>query len=133
MIEKGKIQKRLEELEEDYSKEVFNGVEFITFNKQSDAEIYEKLFMSIKIYFDKFIWFIYIIFWLMLFNSKKKKRLKIKNKISVSFVPETEDIIFEHLEYYFLSRLLCTFILYILSIILVGISFVFVLGINHIQ
>ncbi len=133
MIEKGKIQKRLKELEEDYSKEVFNGVEFITFNKQSDAEIYEKLFMSIKIYFDKFIWFIYIIFWLMLFNSKKKKRLKIKNKISVSFVPETEDIIFEHLEYYFLSRLLCTFILYILSIILVGTSFVFVLGINHIQ
>ena len=133
MIKKGKIQKRLEELEEDYSKEVFNGVEFITFNKQSDAEIYEKLFMSIKIYFDKFIWFIYIIFWLMLFNSKKKKRLKIKNKISVSFVPEPEDIIFEHLEYYFLSRLLCTFILYILSIILVGTSFVFVLGINHIQ
>ena len=133
MIEKGKIQKRLKELEEDYSKEVFNRVAFITFNKQSDAEIYEKLFMSIKIYFDKFIWFIYIIFWLMLFNSKKKKRLKIKNKISVSFVPETEDIIFEHLEYYFLSRLLCTFILYILSIILVGISFVFVLGINHIQ
>ena len=114
MIEKRKIQKRLKELEEDYSKEVFNGVEFITFNKQSDAEIYEKLFMSIKIYFDKFIWFIYIIFWLMLFNSKKKKRLKIKNKISVSFVPEPEDIIFEHLEYYFLSRLLCTLILYIL-------------------
>ena len=44
-----------------------------------------------------------------------------------------EDIIFEHLEYYFLSRLLRTFILYILSIILVGVSFVFVLGINHIQ
>ena len=133
MIKKGKIQKRLEELEEDYSKEVFNGVEFITFNKQSDAEIYEKLFMSIKIYFDKFIWFIYIIFWLMLFKKKRKKRFKIKNKISVSFVPEPEDIIFEHLEYYFLSRLLCTFILYILSIILVGTSFVFVLGINHIQ
>ena len=66
-------------------------------------------------------------------SQKRKKRLKVKNKISVSFVPETEDIIFEHLEYYFLSRLLCTFILYILSIILVGTSFVFVLGINHIQ
>ena len=78
MIKKGKIQKRLEELEEDYSKEVFNGVEFITFNKQSDAEIYEKLFMSIKIYFDKFMWLIYIIVWLMLFKSKKKK--KIQNK-----------------------------------------------------
>ena len=70
---------------------------------------------------------------MMLFKSKKKKRFKIKNKISVSFVPEPEDIIFEHLEYYFLSRLLGTIILYILSIILVGISFVFVLGINHIQ
>ena len=51
---------------------------------------------------------------LMIEKGKIQKRLKIKNKISVSFVPETEDIIFEHLEYYFLSRLLCTFILYIL-------------------
>ena len=37
MIKKGRIQKRLKELEEDYSKEVFNRVAFITFNKQSEA------------------------------------------------------------------------------------------------
>ncbi len=46
MIEKGIIQKRLKELEEDYSKEVFNRVAFITFNKQNEAEIYEKLYPS---------------------------------------------------------------------------------------
>ena len=127
MIEKGKIQKRLKELEEDYSKEVFNGVAFITFNIQSEAEIYDK-FILINLY-SSFILYLCE----CCLSQKRKKRLKVKNKISVSFVPETEDIIFEHLEYYFLSRLLCTFILYILSIILVGISFVFVLGINHIQ
>ena len=37
MIEKGKTQKRLKELEEDFSKEVFNRVAFITFNKQNEV------------------------------------------------------------------------------------------------
>ena len=66
-------------------------------------------------------------------NENRKKRLRVKTKISVSFAPEPEDVIFEHLEYDFLSRLFRTFILYFLSILLVGVSFAFVLGINHIQ
>ena len=135
IIEKSKIQKRLKNVVESHSDELFNGVAFITFNKQSEAKLYEKLYPST--FLGKVFTNLYNKFTLYCcgccLSEKRKKILGVKNKISVSFAPEPEDVIFEHLEYHFLSRLFRTFILYFLSILLVGVSFAFVLGINHIQ
>ncbi len=136
IIEKSKIQKRLKKVvEEAHSDELFNGVAFITFNKQNEAKLYEKLYPST--FLGKVFTNLYNKFTLYCcgccLSKKRKKILRVKNQISVSFAPEPEDVIFEHLEYHFLSRLFRTLILYFLSILLVGVSFAFVLGINHIQ
>ena len=135
ILRKKQILKALKKLEEDYSKSSFNGVAFIIFNKENEAINYKKkypstfigkLFINIRKSFA-------LCFCGCCISQKTKKSLKIKSKITVDLAPEPEDVIFENLEFHFISRLFRSLLLYFFSILLAGISFGIVTLLNYIQ
>ena len=129
------ILKVMNKLEDDYSKNSFNGVAFITFNTEKEASNYEKKYPTTFIgkLFINIGKSISLCFCGCCLSKNTKKSLRIKSQITVDLAPEPEDIIFEHLEFNFISRFFRSLILYFFSILLAGISFVIVTLLNYIQ
>ena len=132
--QKKDIIKNIKKLNNDFSSESFTGVAFIIFNYQSEAKRYVKAFP--KNFIAKCIknssraCLAYIC---CCISNKKKIEYKKKIKLTADLAPEPDDIIFEHLEFNFLQRLLRTSILFFFSILLTGISFSIVLSLNIFQ
>ena len=135
IIRKKQILKVLKKLEDDYSQNAFNGVAFITFNTENEALDYKKKFPKTFIgkLFINIGKSIALCFCGCCLSKTTKKSLRVKSKITVDLAPEPEDVIFENLEYHFISRLIRSLILYFFSILLAGVSFGIVTFLNYIQ
>ncbi len=132
--EKKQIIEKIKLLNNDISSKSFTGVVFLIFNYESDAKKYVKVFP--KTFFGKCFKNssrACLAYLCCCISKKEKKKLKKKIKLTGYLAPEPEDIIFEHLEFNFLQRLLRTSILFFFSILLTGISLVLVLLLNKVQ
>jgi MFS family permease len=67
------------------------------------------------------------------YDKKVLNNYKQRQKITVDWAPEPEDIIFANLEFKWIDRFLRSLVLYIISILLMGASFGIVLTLNHLQ
>ena len=113
---------------EDINQNNFSGVAFISFNTLKEQEDFLSQFPSnIFSYFIKYIKDLKYIFCFCCF----KKNLK--TNLSANKAPEPEDVIYENLEYSYIERNFRTFIVYIISIVLIIICFGIYIGINILQ
>ena len=133
--EKNELNMKIKGLEIDYSQEVFNGVAFIVFDKEEEATNYSSLYPDT--FLMKFLINMHRRFLLCCcsccLDENRKKSLKVKTQLTVGMAPEPEDVIFEHLEYNFKYRFIRTLVLFIISILLCGVSFAIVVGLNELQ
>ena len=129
--EKADIEKNIFDLmkaSEDINENNFAGVAFISFNTLKEQEDFLSQFPSnIFSYFIKWLKNLKYIFCFCCFKKKLKENL------DASSAPEPEDVIYENLEYSYIEGSFRTFIVYIISIILIGICFGIFIGINILQ
>ena len=129
--EKVEIEKGIADLmkaSEDINQNNFSGVAFISFNTLKEQEDFLSQFPSnIFSYFIKYIKDLKYIFCFCCF----KKNLK--TNLSANKAPEPEDVIYENLEYSYIERNFRTFIVYIISLVLIIICFGIYIGINILQ
>ena len=113
---------------EDINQKNFAGVAFISFNTLKEQEDFLSQFPSnIFSYFIKYIKDLKYIFCFCCF----KKNLK--TNLDAQKAPEPEDVIYENLEYSYIEGNFRTFIVYIISIVLIIICFGIYIGINILQ
>ena len=112
---------------DNYSENNFSGNMFVIFNKIKDAEdFYEKFsqdFFSKKLEFIKNLKF-YICCCFM--NKIKLKEFHRRKKMKVFKAPEPNDVLFENLDISFLIRFKRVVIIYCISLLITGISFIIV-------
>ena len=130
--EKEEIEKGIKDLmkasEEDINQNNFAGVAFVSFNTLKEQEDFLSQFPSnIFSYFIKLIKDLKYIFCFCCFKKNLKANL------DAVAAPEPEDVIYENLEYSYIEGNFRTFIVYIISIILIGICFGIFIGINILQ
>ena len=129
--EKEEIEKGISELmneSEDINENNFSGVAFVSFNTLKEQEDFLSQFPNnIFSYFIKFIKDLKYIFCFCFFKKNLKENLDASN------APEPEDVIYENLEYSYIEGSFRTFIVYIISIILIGICLGIFIGINMLQ
>ena len=115
--------------------DTFTGVIFVTFKEEKDAKEfrnrYPHTFLT-RIYVNVKNFFIVTLCGCC-YNRMNLLRYSRQQKITVDWAPEPEDIIFANLEYRWVNRFFRSCILYAISILLMGVSFVIVLVLNHIQ
>ena len=137
-IELSQIEKEKEEIEkeisdlmkasEDINENNFAGVAFVSFNTLKEQEDFLSQFPSnIFSYFLKFIKDLKYIFCFCCYKKNLKTNLDAEN------APEPEDVIYENLEYSYIEGSFRTLIVYIISVILIGICFGIFIGINMLQ
>jgi len=113
---------------EDINEYNFAGVAFVSFNTIKEQEEFLKQFPSNFItYFLKIIWDLKYIF---CFCCLKKD---LKANLNVVVAPEPEDVIYENIEYSSIEKTLRIMIVYIISILLIGICFGIFIGLNILQ
>ena len=129
-----KLVTEINSIEEKYSNN-FNGVAFVTFNTETEAEKYYKQFPHSFIHklFSNIASGCCLYTCCCFLSDEKKKKLRRKQTIAVSKAPEPQDIIWENLENHFISRLSKSIVGYIVSILCIGASFGIVLGLNYLQ
>lgn len=128
--EKEKIEDNIGKLiiSEDINENNFAGVTFVSFNTLKEQEEFLSQFPSnIISYFLKIIWDLKYIF---CFCCLKKD---LKANINVIAAPAPEDVIYENIEYTSMQKTLRTIIVYIISILLIGICFGIFIGLNILQ
>lgn len=129
--EKAEIEKNIFDLmkaSEDINENNFAGVAFISFNTLKEQEDFLSQFPSnIFSYFIKWLKNLKYIFCFCCFKKKLKENL------DASSSPEPEDVIYENLEYSYIEGSFRTFIVYIISIVLIGICFGIFILINILQ
>ena len=137
-IELSQIEKEKTEIEnnildlmkasEDINENNFAGVAFISFNTLKEQEDFLSQFPSnIFSYFLKWLKNFKYIFCFCCFKKKLKENLDALS------APEPEDVIYENLEYSYIEGSFRTFIVYIISIVLIGICLGIFIGINILQ
>ena len=125
-IEKGIFD--LKKASEDINQNNFAGVAFISFNTLKEQEDFLSQFPSnIFSYFIRYIKELKYIFCFCCFKKN------IKTNLDAQKAPEPEDVIYENLEYSYIEGNFRTFIVYIISIILIIICFGIFIGINILQ
>ena len=133
--EKEKIENDINKLikaSKEKTSEYFGGAAFITFNTIKQQEEYLSKLPSN--FFDYLISFFKNLFYLFCpFCTKKDSLGYYKRHITFSAAPEPEDIIFENLEIKPIWRIINTLIVYLVSIIICGISFVAIIFLNKVQ
>ena len=133
--QKEKIENEMNELikaSKEKTSEYFGGAAFITFNTIKQQEDY--LSRLPKNFFDYLINFFKNLFYIFCSCCTKKNTLNYyKRHITFEAAPEPEDVIFENLETKPFWRIINTFIVYIVSIIICGVSFVAVIFLNKLQ
>ena len=116
----------------EHASEFFGGGAFITFNKIKQQEDYmSKLpgnFFDYVIHFFKNMAFIFCSYCM-----NKNSTNYYKRNIIFESAPEPEDILFENIETRQIQRFFRTVIVYFISIILCGISFAAIYGLNLLQ
>ena len=133
--EKQEIENKMNELikaSKENTSEYFGGAAFITFNNIKQQEEYlSKLPQN---FFDYFINFFKNMFYIFCSCCTKKDSLNYyKRHITFEAAPEPEDIIFENIETKPIQRIINTFIVYLVSIIICGVSFVAIFYLNKLQ
>ena len=126
-----KITKLIQDSKENIS-DLFGGAAFITFNKTLQQEEYLKQLP------DNFIKYIIKVFKdiLYLFCScciNKNSTSYYKRRMTFEAAPEPEDVIFENIEVKPITRILKTALVYLISVILCGVSFAAIYGLNLLQ
>ena len=116
------------------TKENFSGVVFVTFNTMDEQEEflkrYPKSFIGSLIISLKNLKY-FCCCCLIIKNSKK--RYILQKDIEVDEAPEPEDIIFENLHFSSKERFCRIFLIYFLSMIIIGICLTIILGLNYVQ
>jgi len=133
--EKEKIEKEINDLIKDSKENTpahFGGAAFITFNTIKQQEDYLSKLPSN--FFDYFISFFQNLFYLFCSCCTKKDSLNYyKRHITFDAAPEPEDVIFENLETKPFQRIVNTFLVYLVSLIICGVSFFAIFGLNYLQ
>ena len=112
--------------------EHFGGAAFITFNTIKQQEEYLSKLPSN--FFDYLINFFKNLFYIFCSCCTKKDSLNYyKRHITFEAAPEPEDVIFENLQTKPLWRIINTIIVYFISIIICGVSFIAIIYLNKLQ
>ena len=112
--------------------EHFGGAAFITFNTIKQQEEYLSKLPSN--FFDYLINFFKNLFYIFCSCCTKKDSLNYyKRHITFEAAPEPEDVIFENLQTKPLRRIINTIIVYFISIIICGVSFIAIIYLNKLQ
>ena len=133
--EKEQIEKEINDLIKDSKENTsahFGGAAFVTFNSIKQQEDY--LSKLPNNFFDYFISFFKNLFYMFCSCCTKKDSLNYyKRHITFEAAPEPEDVIFENLEIKPFQRIINTFIVYLVSFIICGVSFVAIFYLNDLQ
>ena len=135
MKEKQETEEKMTKLIQDSKEKIsdyFGGAAFVTFNKLKDQEDY--LNKLPKNFFDYIIKFFKNLIYLFCSCcvDKNSTSYYVRNA-TFEAAPEPEDIIFENIETTPVARILKTALVYFISIILCGISFAAIYGLNLLQ
>ena len=133
--EKDELEKKINALIEDSRKNTsnyFGGAALVTFDTIRDQELFLKNLPSNFItYFWKFFKYLAYLFCSCCF--KKNDVNYLKRNVKFEAAPEPEDIIFENLETSPFARIIRSGLVYIISLIICGVSFAIILTLNSIQ
>ena len=134
-IQKAKIENEMNDLiraSKENTSEYFGGAAFITFTTIKQQEEY--LLKLPSNFFDYIINFFKNLFYIFCSCCTKKDSLNYyKRHITFEAAPEPEDVIFENLQTKPFWRIIYTLIVYFLSIIICGVSFVAIIYLNKLQ
>ena len=134
-IQKAKIENEMNDLiraSKENTSEYFGGAAFITFTTIKQQEEYLSKLPSN--FFDYIINFFKNLFYIFCSCCTKKDSLNYyKRHITFEAAPEPEDVIFENLQTKPFWRIIYTLIVYFLSIIICGVSFVAIIYLNKLQ
>ena len=134
-IQKAKIENEMNDLiraSKENTSEYFGGAAFITFTTIKQQEEYLSKLPSN--FFDYIINFFKNLFYIFCSCCTKKDSLNYyKRHITFEAAPEPEDVIFENLQTKPFWRIINTLIVYFLSIIICGVSFVAIIYLNKLQ
>ena len=134
-IQKAKIENEMNDLiraSKENTSEYFGGAAFITFTTIKQQEDYLSKLPSN--FFDYIINFFKNLFYIFCSCCTKKDSLNYyKRHITFEAAPEPEDVIFENLQTKPFWRIINTLIVYFLSIIICGVSFVAIIYLNKLQ
>ena len=112
--------------------EYFGGAAFVTFDSIKEQELYLKNVPSNSIeYFFKFVR--NMTYYLCPCCINKNSIYYLKRNVKFEAAPEPEDIIFENLEVKPFSRIMRTVLVYVISIIICGVSFGIIVALNKVQ
>ena len=128
-----KLKNSLKQIE-NLTNENFSGVVFVSFNTMDEQEkflkLYPKSFLSsLLISLSNLKYFLCC----CIIMNKSKNRYILQKDIEVDEAPEPEDIIFENLQFSSKERFCRIFLIYCLSIIMIGLCFSIILGLNYYQ
>ena len=131
------IQEEIEKIIEESKKntmEYFGGAAIVTFDTIKEQELYMKNVPDNAIdYIIKFLKNFVYLFCSCCVDKNSKNLNYLKKHIKFEDAPEPEDIIFENLEVSYGSRILRTIGIYIISILICGVSFIIVVELNELQ
>ena len=134
-IQKAKIENEMNDLiraSKENTSEYFGGAAFITFTTIKQQEEYLSKLPSN--FFDYIINFFKNLFYIFCSCCTKKDSLNYyKRHITFEAAPEPEDVIFENLQTKPFWRIINTLLVYFLSIIICGVSFVAIIYLNKLQ
>ena len=131
---KKKLEKEIDQIIEESQKntlDYFGGTAFITFDTIQEQELYMKNVPNNA--FDYFIKFFKDMAYLCSCNKSTENIYYLKRNVKFEDAPEPEDIIFENLEVSYGIRILRTIGIYIISILICGVSFVIIVLLNKVQ
>jgi len=112
--------------------EYFGGAAFVTFESIKEQELYLKNVPNNSIeYFFKFLR--NVAYYLCPCCVNKNSLYYLKRNVKFEAAPEPEDIVFENLEVKPFSRIMRTTLVYIVSIIICGVSFGIIVALNKVQ
>ena len=134
-IQRAKIENEMNDLiraSKENTSEYFGGAAFITFTTIKQQEEYLSKLPSN--FFDYIINFFKNLFYIFCSCCTKKDSLNYyKRHITFEAAPEPEDVIFENLQTKPFWRIINTLLVYFLSIIICGVSFVAIIYLNKLQ
>ena len=130
------LENQIKEIIEKSKKETINyfgGAAFVTFETVKEQELYMKnVPNNIFAYFFKFMRDLgYLI--CSCCDKSTENIYYLKRNVKFEDAPEPEDIIFENLEVSSFSRIIRTIIIYIISILICGVSFLIIYFLNNVQ
>jgi hypothetical protein len=137
--EKNYIKKKINEYFADVSNvqksSQSTGVVFATFKDSQDYETFFNFFpqTAYSNFFFKIVFFFANYLFPCCFNDRYKRKINIINQLKVVRAPEPTDILWQNLEYSDLNKIVRKLLVYVISIVLILISFTLIVILNIIQ